>query len=87
MARGRLCLAETTGDPCSCLREALSGFTRARAPMELAQAHFELARALAIERPELALAEARAAFGGFQRLPAARQADAVGRADAVARFA
>ena len=31
-----LCLAETTGDPCGCLREALSGFTKARAPMELA---------------------------------------------------
>ena len=25
MAKGRLCLAETTGDPCGCLREALSG--------------------------------------------------------------
>ncbi len=78
MARGRLCLAETTGDPCGCLREALSGFTKARAPMELAQAHFELARALATEQPDGALAEARAAFEGFQRLPAARQADAVG---------
>ena len=51
MARGRLCLAETTGDPCGCLREALSGFTKARAPMELAQAHFELARALAASNP------------------------------------
>ena len=78
MARGRLCLAETTGDPCGCLREALSGFTKARAPMELAQAHFELARALASEQPEGALAEARAALEGFERLPAARQADAVG---------
>lgn len=78
MARGRLCLAETTGDPCGCLREALSGFTKARAPMELAQARFELARALASEHPEGALAEARAALEGFQRLPAPRQADAVG---------
>jgi DNA-binding CsgD family transcriptional regulator len=78
MARGRLCLAETTGDPCGCLREALSGFTKAKAPMELAQAHFELARALASEQPEGALAEARAALEGFERLPAARRADAVG---------
>jgi DNA-binding CsgD family transcriptional regulator len=78
MARGRLCLAETTGDPYGCLREALSGFTKAKAPMELAQAHFELARALAAEQPEGALAEARAALEGFERLPAARRADAVG---------
>jgi DNA-binding CsgD family transcriptional regulator len=78
MARGRLCLAETTGDPCGCLREALSGFMKARTPMELAQARFELARALAIDQPEGALAEARAALEGFERLPAARQADAVG---------
>ena len=75
---GRLCLAETTGDPCGCLREALSGFTKARAPMEVAQARFELARALASEQPDGALAEARAALEGFERLPAARQADAVG---------
>ncbi len=78
MARGRLCLAESTGDPCGCLREAMLGFTKARAPMELAQARFELARALAGEQPEGALAEARAALEGFRRLPAARQADAVG---------
>ena len=77
MARGRLCLAEATGDPCGCLREALSGFAKAKAPMELAQAHFELARALAAEHPEGALAEARAALEGFERLPAGRQADAV----------
>ena len=77
MARGRLCLADTTGDPCGCLREALSGFAKARAPMELAQAHFELARALAAEHSEGALAEARAALEGFERLPAERQADAV----------
>jgi DNA-binding CsgD family transcriptional regulator len=78
MARGKLCVAQTTGDPCGCLREALSGFTRARAPMEVAQARFELARALASEQPIGALAEARAALAGFQLLPAARQADAVG---------
>ena len=77
MARGKLCLAETTGDPCGCLREALSGFTKAKAPMELAQAHFELAKALAAEQPDGALAEARAALEGFERLPAGQQADAV----------
>ena len=77
MARGRLCLAQTTGDPCGCLREALSGFTKARTPLELAQARFELARALASDQPEGALAEARVALEGFELLPATRQADAV----------
>ena len=77
MARGKLCLAETTGDPCGCLREALSGFTKAKAPMEVAQVHFELARAMAAEQPDGALAEARAALEGFERLPAGQQADAV----------
>jgi DNA-binding CsgD family transcriptional regulator len=77
MARGRLCLALTTGDPCGCLREALSGFTKARTPLELAQARFELARALASDQPEGALAEARTALEAFELLPAARQADAV----------
>ncbi len=77
MARGRLCVAETTGDPCGCLREALSGFVLARTPMELAQARFELAKALAVDQPEGALVEARAALEGFERLPASRQADAV----------
>ena len=77
LARGRLCLAEATGDPCACLREALSGFAQARTPMELAQARFELAMALAIDQPKLAIAEARAALEGFEQLPAARQADAV----------
>ncbi len=76
LARGRLCLAQTTGDPRACLREALVGFAEARAPLEVAQARFELARALAGEEPNVALAEARAAHEGFERLPASRQADA-----------
>ena len=77
LARGRLCLAETTGDACGSIREALSGFTKARTPLELAQAHFELAKALRTEQPTLALAEARTALEGFERLPAARHADEV----------
>ena len=75
LARGRMCLAEATGDARGSIREALSGFTKARTPLELAQAHFELARALLTEQPELALAEARTALEGFERLPAARHAD------------
>ena len=44
-------------------------------PMELARCRMALARALMTERPEVAMAEARAALDAFQRLPAARDAD------------
>jgi DNA-binding NarL/FixJ family response regulator len=76
LARGRVCLAAGTGDPRTCLREALSGFARAQLPMELAHARLALANALVSERPEVAIAEARAALEAFERLQAARDADA-----------
>jgi DNA-binding NarL/FixJ family response regulator len=75
LARGRVCLASGTGDPQACLREALAGFARAQMPMELARSRLELATALATDRPEVALAEARRALDGFERLQAARDAD------------
>ncbi|MGZ4674950.1 MAG: LuxR C-terminal-related transcriptional regulator [Acidimicrobiia bacterium] len=76
LARGRLCLATGTGDPRTCLREALAGFDRARLPMELAHSRLELANALVDTQPEVALAEARAALDAFEKLQAARHADA-----------
>lgn len=76
LARGRVCLAAGTGDPRGCLREALSGFARAQMPMELARARLELATALTVGSPEVAMAEARAALDAFERLHAARHADA-----------
>lgn len=76
LARGRVCLASGTGDPCACLREALVGFSRAQMPMEVARSRLELALALAAERPEVAIAEARAALDVFAQLQAARDADA-----------
>jgi DNA-binding NarL/FixJ family response regulator len=76
LAQGRVCLATGTGDAQACLRVALAGFDRARLPMELARVHLELAAALATERPEVAMAEAQAALAGFERLQAARDADA-----------
>ena len=44
--------------------------------MELARTRLELARALAEEVPEVAVAEARAALVAFERLQAASHADA-----------
>lgn len=76
LAQGRVCLASGTGDPPACLREALAGFARAQMPMEVAHSRLELARALLTERPEVAMAEARAAMEVFDRLGAARDADA-----------
>jgi len=75
-ARGRACLATGAGDPQTCLRRALDGFARAHMPLELAQCRLELARLVADERPEVARAEARAALEAFERLKAARHADA-----------
>jgi DNA-binding NarL/FixJ family response regulator len=69
-------LASGTGDPQACLRDALAGFARAQTPMEVARCRLELAGALLNDRPEVALAEARAAFDAFEQLQAARDVDA-----------
>ena len=58
------------------LHQALAGFAQAQLPMELAHTRLELARALAEEVPEVAVAEARAALVAFERLQAASHADA-----------
>jgi DNA-binding NarL/FixJ family response regulator len=76
LARGRVCLAADTGDPRACLRDALAGFARAQMPVEVAHSRLELANALVTDHPEVALAEARAALEAFDRLHAARHADA-----------
>jgi DNA-binding CsgD family transcriptional regulator len=78
LARGRVCAAAGTGDPRSCLEDALRGFAAAQLPAEAAQTRLELARLLARTAPEVAVAEARSALADFERLQAARQADAAG---------
>lgn len=76
LARGRLCLATSSGDPRACLNDALSRFAKVQVPLELASTRLELARAMSSARPEAAIAEAKAALDAFERLHAARQADA-----------
>jgi DNA-binding CsgD family transcriptional regulator len=78
LARGRFCVASGQGDARACLHEALEGFSRAELPMELARTRLEMARALSGRAPEVAVAEARAALEDFERLEAARHADAAG---------
>ena len=45
-------------------------------PVEVARSRLELATVLLTERPEVAMAEARAALDAFEQLQAARDADA-----------
>lgn len=76
LAKGLVCIASAQGDARACLDEALKGFSRAQMPMELARTHLEMARALADRSNEVAIAEAKAALESFERLDAARHADA-----------
>lgn len=76
LARGRAIVAGGTGSPDDALRRALDGFVRAGLPLEAARARLALAAALTADRPEVAVAEARAALDTFERLRAARHVDA-----------
>jgi DNA-binding NarL/FixJ family response regulator len=76
LAKGQVCVASGKGDARGHLHEALEGFARAQLPMELARTRLELARSLAERSPEVAVAEARSALLDFERLEAARHADA-----------
>jgi DNA-binding CsgD family transcriptional regulator len=75
LAQSRVCLATGSGDPRACLRDALTGFADAQMPMELARARLQLAKAVQVDDPAVALAQARAAMDGFEALRAARDAD------------
>lgn len=77
LARGRVCVARGQGDARGCLHAALAGFAKAKLPMEVAVTRLELARVQA-DAPELAVAAAKAALEAFERLDAARHADAAG---------
>jgi DNA-binding NarL/FixJ family response regulator len=77
LAEGSVALADDRPDDArSCLQQALAGFAGADLPLESARAHLALATAVAAQRPEVALAEARAALAGFEQLRAARHVDA-----------
>lgn len=76
LAKGKVCLDSGSGDARACLREALSAFSLAQMPVELARARLELAKASADEQPEVAIAEARTALETLEQQHAARDADA-----------
>ncbi|HZC27471.1 MAG TPA: hypothetical protein VE287_10645, partial [Actinopolymorphaceae bacterium] len=62
LAKGRICVARRDPDARRWLHSALQGFTRAQLPMELAETRLEMARALAQQSPEVAVAAAKAAL-------------------------
>jgi DNA-binding CsgD family transcriptional regulator len=76
LAEGQVCIESGKGDARACLSVALESFVRAQMPMELASTRLAMARSLAESSPEVAIAEARLALEGFERLEAARHADA-----------
>ena len=78
LAQGRVCVASGQGDARTSLNAALDGFAKSQLPMELARTRLEMAYALAERSPEVAIAEAKAALEDFERLDAARYADAAG---------
>jgi DNA-binding CsgD family transcriptional regulator len=66
------------GDPgaADALDQAVTGFAEARMPWELARSRLELARVIAADRPDQAVAEARSALESAEALGATRLADA-----------
>jgi DNA-binding NarL/FixJ family response regulator len=78
LAEGRICVASGRGDARARLHSALDGFARAQLPMELARTRLEMAYASVERSPAVAIAEAKAALEEFERLDAARYADAAG---------
>jgi hypothetical protein len=78
LAQGMVCAATDQRDARARLHRAMEGFAVAQLPMERARARLEMARSLAEGSPELAVVEAKGALADFERLGAARYADAAG---------
>jgi DNA-binding NarL/FixJ family response regulator len=76
LAAGRLRAAESDHRAVSHLQAAAGAFSALDLPLEAARAQLELARALVPGSPAGAVAEARLALATFERLGAARDADA-----------
>jgi DNA-binding CsgD family transcriptional regulator len=77
LASGRVALAGgDSGAAVAAFEDAVTLFGSCDFPVETARARCELARALAGDRPDLAVVEARAALDCFDRLGALRDADA-----------
>ena len=78
MAQAQICVASGVDGARECIERSITGFLRAQTPLEVARARLDLARIAADDQPEVAIAEAKAALREFERLEAARHADAAG---------
>jgi DNA-binding CsgD family transcriptional regulator len=78
LAAGRVGAAEGHSPAVAHLQEAVARFAALDLPYEAARAQLGLARALVGQAPAAAVAEARIALRTFERLGAARDADAAG---------
>jgi DNA-binding CsgD family transcriptional regulator len=76
LAAGRVHAAEGDERAPAHLNHSLERLAGLGLPLEAARARLELARAIAAGAPEAAMAEARGALAAFERLGAARDADA-----------
>jgi DNA-binding NarL/FixJ family response regulator len=76
LGAGRMEAAEGSEHAPAHLIGALEAFSELNLPHEAGRARLELARALAERSPDAAAAEAKLALGAFERLGAARNADA-----------
>jgi DNA-binding CsgD family transcriptional regulator len=76
LTQGRVDAARGDDRAVADLRRALERLSALQLPLEAGRARLELARALAGRSPEVAAAEAKLALGAFERLGAARDADA-----------
>ena len=84
-ALGRVLVAATEGNGgLRHLERALEAFARLEMPLEIARTRLLLARAMGEPGREVAIAEARAALGGFERLGAAARRRLGGRVPALA---
>lgn len=75
LARGLVCVARGEAGAVAALDRAVTGFENAHMPLEQARSRLELARVLGGDRPDIAIAEARAALKAFEELGAASLAD------------
>jgi DNA-binding NarL/FixJ family response regulator len=78
LAAGRVRAAAGDAGAAADVKRAVERFAELLLPLEVARAQLELARAAAVATPRAAVAEARRALAAFERLGAARDADAAG---------
>jgi DNA-binding CsgD family transcriptional regulator len=74
-AAGEVLAAVGDAGATAMLKQALERFARLEMPFEAGRAQLRLARTLVAKAPDAAASEARLAFGAFERLGAARDAD------------